>query len=57
MIIGRLSPRQADELMMWEVSALIAYHNEYHSDQKGPRELSDADIARLEAEDEAERNR
>jgi microsomal dipeptidase-like Zn-dependent dipeptidase len=57
MHIAHLSPRQVDEMMMWEVSAAIAYHNDFHSDQKGPREMSDADIERIERElAEEERN-
>ncbi len=57
MHIAHLSPQETEKMMLPQIYSAIAYHNDFHSDQKGPREMSDADIERLERElAEEERN-
>jgi hypothetical protein len=48
MEIGHLSPRQVDEMSLWEVKALIAYHNYAHAKEED-RTISDGELAEIES--------
>lgn len=48
MQIGHLSPREVDKMSLWEVKALIAYHN-YANAKEEDRLADDSELSEIES--------